>query len=119
PRPRQHLPARAHDPAQGARRRGRRGRGRRGAPRPVRPRRRLTDAGRRPPCVVACPRVWSPRMTWRIATRRSGLAQAQARTVGEALATVTDRPYELVPLATTGDEHPERAIEAFDSKGLF
>lgn len=58
-------------------------------------------------------------MTWRIATRRSGLAQAQARTVGEALQTLTDRPFELVPLATTGDEHPERAIEAFDSKGLF
>jgi hydroxymethylbilane synthase len=58
-------------------------------------------------------------MTWRIATRRSGLAQAQARTVADALTTLTDRPCELVPMATTGDEHPERAIEAFDSKGLF
>lgn len=58
-------------------------------------------------------------MTWRIATRRSGLAQAQARTIAEALTTLTDRPCELVPMATTGDEHPERAIEAFDSKGLF
>ena len=58
-------------------------------------------------------------MTWRIATRRSGLAQAQARTVADALTALTDRPCELVPMATTGDEHPERAIEAFDSKGLF
>ena len=58
-------------------------------------------------------------MTWRIATRRSGLAQAQARTVADALTQLTDRPCELVPMATTGDEHPERAIEAFDSKGLF
>lgn len=58
-------------------------------------------------------------MTWRIATRRSGLAQAQARTVAEALTAVTGRPAELVPMATTGDEHPERAIEAFDTKGLF
>jgi hydroxymethylbilane synthase len=56
---------------------------------------------------------------WRIATRRSGLAQAQANQVGAALAAATDRPYELVPLATTGDEHPDRAIEAFDAKGLF
>lgn len=58
-------------------------------------------------------------MTWRIATRRSGLAQAQAQTVADALTTLTGRPAELVPMATTGDEHPERAIEAFDSKGLF
>lgn len=58
-------------------------------------------------------------MTWRIATRRSGLAQAQARTVAEALTTLTGRPAELVPMSTTGDDHPERAIEAFDSKGLF
>ena len=58
-------------------------------------------------------------MTWRIATRRSGLAQAQAQTVADALTQLTDRPCELVPMATTGDEHPERAIEAFDSKGLF
>ncbi len=56
---------------------------------------------------------------WRIATRRSALAQAQARAVADALSTVTDRPAELVPLATSGDEHPDRAIEAFDAKGLF
>lgn len=56
---------------------------------------------------------------WRLATRRSRLAQAQSRLVGEALARVTDRPVELVPMSTTGDEHPERAIESFDAKGLF
>ena len=56
---------------------------------------------------------------WRIATRRSALARAQAQQVADALATVTGRPAELVPMATTGDEHPDRAIEAFDAKGLF
>lgn len=56
---------------------------------------------------------------WRIATRRSRLARAQAQQVADALAQVTGRPAELVPMATTGDEHPDRAIEAFDSKGLF
>lgn len=56
---------------------------------------------------------------WRIATRRSALARAQAQQVADALETVTGRPAELVPMATTGDEHPDRAIEAFDSKGLF
>jgi hydroxymethylbilane synthase len=56
---------------------------------------------------------------WRIATRRSNLAQVQARQVGEALTDATGRPFELVPMSTTGDDHPDRAIEAFDSKGLF
>jgi hydroxymethylbilane synthase len=56
---------------------------------------------------------------WRLATRRSDLAQAQARQVAEALTAATGRPAELVPMATTGDEHPDRAIEAFDTKGLF
>lgn len=56
---------------------------------------------------------------WRIATRRSPLAQAQARLVADALTAATRRPATLVPMATTGDEHPERAIEAFDAKGLF
>jgi hydroxymethylbilane synthase len=58
-------------------------------------------------------------VTWRIATRRSDLARAQAGAVADALTTVTGRPAELVALATTGDEHPDRAIEAFDAKGLF
>jgi hydroxymethylbilane synthase len=56
---------------------------------------------------------------WRVATRRSALAQTQARQVADALAAATGRPAELVPLATTGDEHPDRAIESFDAKGLF
>lgn len=56
---------------------------------------------------------------WRVATRRSQLARVQAQGVADALAAATGRPAELVPLATTGDEHPDRAIGAFDSKGLF
>ena len=56
---------------------------------------------------------------WRIATRRSALAQTQARQVGAALEDATGRPFELVPMATTGDEHPDRALESFDTKGLF
>lgn len=55
----------------------------------------------------------------RIATRRSTLARAQASLVGRALEAATGRTAELVPLATTGDEHPDRAVEAFDAKGLF
>lgn len=51
----------------------------------------------------------------RIATRRSALARAQATQVGLSLGV----PFELVPLATTGDLHPDRAIEAFDTKGMF
>lgn len=56
---------------------------------------------------------------WRIATRRSELAQVQAQSVADALTAATGRDAELVPLATVGDEHPERAIDAFDAKGLF
>ncbi len=56
---------------------------------------------------------------WRVATRRSALARAQAGQVADALAQVTGRPAELVPMATTGDEQPDRAIEAFDAKGVF
>lgn len=57
--------------------------------------------------------------SWRVATRRSALARAQARQIADALAAATGRPAEVVPLATTGDEHPDRAIESFDAKGLF
>lgn len=56
---------------------------------------------------------------WRVATRRSALARAQASHVADALAAATGRPAELVPLATTGDDHPERALESFDRKGVF
>lgn len=58
-------------------------------------------------------------MTWRIATRRSSLARTQAAQVGQALTTVTGRDVELVALSSTGDDHPERAVEAFDAKGIF
>ncbi len=51
----------------------------------------------------------------RIATRRSALARAQATQIGLALG----GDFELVPMATTGDLHPDRAVEAFDTKGLF
>ncbi|MEX0868666.1 MAG: hydroxymethylbilane synthase, partial [Nitriliruptoraceae bacterium] len=57
--------------------------------------------------------------TLRVATRRSALARAQAQQVADALHAATRRPTELVPLATTGDEHPDRAIESFDAKGVF
>ena len=56
---------------------------------------------------------------WRIATRRSALAVAQAQQVADELAAATGRPAELVPMATTGDEQPDRAIAAFDAKGVF
>lgn len=56
---------------------------------------------------------------WRLATRRSTLATTQAGHVAAALEQATGRPVELVPLATTGDDHPDRAIESFDAKGLF
>jgi hydroxymethylbilane synthase len=61
----------------------------------------------------------SDRGPWRVATRRSNLARVQAQQVADALAEATGRPAQLVPMSTTGDEHPDRAIEAFDSKGLF
>lgn len=56
---------------------------------------------------------------WRVATRRSALARAQAQQVADALADATGRPAELVPMATTGDEQPDRAIGSFDAKGVF
>lgn len=58
-------------------------------------------------------------MTWRIATRRSDLARAQAGQVGQALLATTGRDFEIVAMSTTGDDHKDRAIEAFDAKGVF
>lgn len=55
----------------------------------------------------------------RLATRRSALARAQAVGVGQLLARATGEDYELVETSTTGDDHPEQAVAAFDSKGLF
>jgi hydroxymethylbilane synthase len=68
---------------------------------------------------VSGPPVASATGPWRIATRRSHLARVQAGQVGAALAAATGRPYELVPMATTGDDHPDRALGSFDTKGLF
>ncbi len=56
---------------------------------------------------------------FRLATRRSTLAQTQARQFADLLEKFSGRPVELVPMATTGDENPDRAIESFDAKGLF
>jgi hydroxymethylbilane synthase len=55
----------------------------------------------------------------RIATRRSALARAQASQVGRRIAERTGAEFELVPLATTGDLAPDRAVGDFDTKGLF
>jgi hydroxymethylbilane synthase len=55
----------------------------------------------------------------RIATRRSALARAQAFQTGTLITERTGEPFELVPLATTGDRDPDRAVGAFDTKGLF
>jgi hydroxymethylbilane synthase len=60
-----------------------------------------------------------PDRPWRVATRRSALARTQAATVAEALAEATGRLAELVALSTTGDDHPDRALQSFDVKGLF
>jgi hydroxymethylbilane synthase len=55
----------------------------------------------------------------RIATRRSALARAQAFQTGQLFTARTGEPFELVPMATTGDLHPERPVGAFETKGLF
>ncbi|MGH8898126.1 MAG: hydroxymethylbilane synthase [Egibacteraceae bacterium] len=55
----------------------------------------------------------------RIATRRSALARAQACQAGQLIAARTGEDFELVPMATTGDLHPDRPITAFETKGLF
>ncbi|WP_370327050.1 hydroxymethylbilane synthase [Euzebya sp.] len=55
----------------------------------------------------------------RIATRRSALARAQAHQTGVRISERTQKPFELVPMSSTGDDHPERRIDAFDVKGLF
>jgi hydroxymethylbilane synthase len=58
-------------------------------------------------------------MTIRIATRRSALARAQAYQTGLQIAERTGADFELVPMATTGDLSPDRAVADFDTKGLF
>jgi hydroxymethylbilane synthase len=58
-------------------------------------------------------------MTLRIATRRSALARAQAFQTGRLITERTGQDFELVPMATTGDLHPDRPVTAFEVKGLF
>ncbi|MGH8908782.1 MAG: hydroxymethylbilane synthase [Egibacteraceae bacterium] len=58
-------------------------------------------------------------MTVRIATRRSALARAQAFQAAQLIAERTGARFELVPMATTGDLHPDRPVSAFETKGLF
>ncbi|MBA2578678.1 MAG: hydroxymethylbilane synthase [Euzebyaceae bacterium] len=55
----------------------------------------------------------------RIATRRSALAQAQAFQTARLIARRAGAQVELVPMATTGDLHPDRAVGDFETKGLF
>src|SRR5690606_37028896 len=105
PRHRQHPPPRADPTAEAGRRRARRAALPRGAGAPVRPRR----PRRRP----LNPRATRLVRTLRIATRRSALARAQAFQVGALLTQRTGVAVELVPLATTGDAHPDTAITAF------
>lgn len=55
----------------------------------------------------------------RIATRRSALARAQAHQTGRLLQRRTGEPFELVPLATTGDVQQDRPVAQVDAKGMF
>jgi hydroxymethylbilane synthase len=55
----------------------------------------------------------------RIATRRSALARAQAHQLGMLLQQRTGSAFELVPMATSGDLAPDRAVRDFDAKGMF
>lgn len=55
----------------------------------------------------------------RIACRRSDLARAQAHQVGQLLTARTGSSFTLVPLATSGDDQPDRAFADFDTKGMF
>ena len=57
--------------------------------------------------------------TLRIATRRSALARAQAFQAGRLLQRRTRTPFELVPLATSGDLHPDTPVGQLDVKGMF
>jgi len=55
----------------------------------------------------------------RIATRRSALAQAQAFQTGRLLQRRTGEPFELVPMATSGDLAVDVPVEQVDVKGMF
>ena len=55
----------------------------------------------------------------RIATRRSALAQAQAFQTGQLLSERTGSPFELVPMATSGDVQSDVPVGEVDVKGMF
>ncbi len=54
----------------------------------------------------------------RIATRRSRLALAQSTLIGEQLASLSARPFELVEVTTTGDVDA-RPVESIGATGVF
>ena len=58
-------------------------------------------------------------MTTRIATRRSALAQAQAFQTARLLQRRTGEPFELVPMATSGDLAVDIPVDQVDVKGMF
>ena len=58
-------------------------------------------------------------MVLRIATRRSALAQAQAFQTARLLQRRTGEPFELVPLATSGDLAVDIPVDQVDVKGMF
>ena len=55
----------------------------------------------------------------RIATRRSALAQAQAFQTGRLMQRRTGEPFELVPMATSGDLAVDVPVDQVDVKGMF
>lgn len=59
------------------------------------------------------------RVPLKVATRRSDLALTQS---AQTVALIADRcglAAELVPMSSTGDLHPERALDSFGTKGIF
>lgn len=59
------------------------------------------------------------RVPLKVATRRSDLALTQS---AQTVALIADRcglAADLVPMASTGDLHPERALDSFGTKGIF
>ncbi|MPZ74403.1 MAG: hydroxymethylbilane synthase [Nitriliruptorales bacterium] len=55
----------------------------------------------------------------RIATRRSALAKAQAFQTARLLQRRTGEPFELVPMATSGDLAADVPVDQVDIKGMF
>ena len=55
----------------------------------------------------------------RIATRRSALAKAQAFQTARLLKRRTGEPFELVPMATSGDLAVDIPVDQVDVKGMF